>query len=170
MARNGTDFGIRVGGLGDRWFTGPAQTPEGLYFPGFGPGDANADIGDSAITETAGLGGFAMGGAPAVVQFVGGTPADALEYTRRMYEITLGESSAYRLPALDFRGTPTGIDVRLVVQTGILPQIDTGMAHREPGVGQVGAGLVKPPRVCFDRAFEALVQARTAAASAPGRA
>jgi hypothetical protein len=169
MARNGTDFGIRVGGLGDRWFTGPAQTPEGLYFPGFSAGDANPDIGDSAITETAGLGGFAMGGAPAVVQFVGGTPADALEYTRLMYEITLGESSAYRLPALDFRGTPTGIDVRLVVQTGILPQIDTGMAHREPGVGQVGAGLVKPPRLCFDRAFEALVQARTAAAGSTAR-
>ena len=169
MARNGTDFGIRVGGLGDRWFTGPAQLPQGLYFPGFGAGDANPDIGDSAITETAGLGGFAMGGAPAVVQFVGGTPADALEYTRLMYEITLGESAAYRLPALDFRGTPTGIDVRLVVQTGILPQIDTGMAHREPGVGQVGAGLVKPPRVCFDRALEALVQARTAAAGSPAR-
>src|SRR5215813_7751205 len=170
MARNGTDFGIRVGGLGDRWFTGPAQLPQGLYFPGFGAGDANPDIGDSAITETAGLGGFAMGGAPAVVQFVGGTPADALEYTRLVYEITLGESAAYRLPALDFRGTPTGIDVRLVVQTGILPQIDTGMAHREPGVGQVGAGLVKPPRECFDRAFEALVQARAAAAATQPRA
>ena len=165
MTRNGTDFGIRVGGLGDRWFTGPAQTPQGLYFPGFSAGDANPDIGDSAITETAGLGGFAMGGAPAVVQFVGGTPADALEYTRLMYEITLGESTAYRLPALDFRGTPTGIDVRLVVQTGILPQIDTGMAHREPGVGQVGAGLVKPPRECFDRAFEALGRARADAAA-----
>src|SRR3989475_10747974 len=101
MARNGTDFGIRVGGLGDRWFTGPAQTPQGLYFPGFSAGDANPDIGDSAITETAGLGGFAMGGAPAVVQFVGGTPADALAYTRLMYEITLGESTAYRLPTLD---------------------------------------------------------------------
>jgi Protein of unknown function (DUF1116) len=160
MARNGTEFGIRVSGLGDRWFTGPAQTPQGLYFPGFGPGDANPDIGDSAITETAGLGGFAMGGAPAVVQFVGGTPADALAYTRLMYEITLAESTAYRLPTLDFRGTPTGIDVRLVVQTGILPQIDTGMAHREPGIGQVGAGLVKPPRVCFDRAFDALMQTR----------
>jgi hypothetical protein len=160
MARNGTEFGIRVSGLGDQWFTGPAETPQGLYFPGFGPGDANPDIGDSAITETAGLGGFAMGGAPAVVQFVGGTPADALAYTRLMYEITLGESGAYRLPTLDFRGTPTGIDVRLVVQTGILPQIDTGMAHREPGIGQVGAGLVKPPRICFERALEALVRAR----------
>jgi hypothetical protein len=168
MARNGTEFGIRVSGLGDRWFTGPAGTPQGLYFPGFGPGDANPDIGDSAITETAGLGGFAMGGAPAVVQFVGGTPADALAYTRLMYEITLAESTAYRLPTLDFRGTPTGIDVRLVVQTGILPQIDTGMAHREPGIGQVGAGLVKPPRVCFDRALEALVRARAGAAAGSG--
>jgi hypothetical protein len=157
MARNGTEFGIRVSGLGDRWFTGPAQMPEGLYFSGFGPGDANPDMGDSAITETGGLGGFAMAGAPAVVQFVGGTPADALRYTRRMYEITLGESEAYRLPILDFRGTPTGIDVRLVLQTGILPQINTGMAHRLPGIGQVGAGLVKPPFACFEKAGEALV-------------
>jgi hypothetical protein len=160
MARNGTEFGIRVSGLRGRWFTGPAETPQGLFFPGFGPADANPDIGDSAITETAGLGGFAMGGAPAVVQFVGGTPAEALAYTRLMYEITLGESAAYRLPALDFRGTPTGIDVRLVAQTGILPQINTGMAHREPGIGQIGAGLVKPPRVCFDRALAALVGPR----------
>jgi hypothetical protein len=160
MARNGTDFGIRVSGTGDRWFTGPAQTPQGLFFPGFGPEHANPDIGDSAITETAGLGGFAMAGAPAVVQFVGGTPADALRYTRLMYEITLGESSAYRLPTLDFRGTPTGIDVRLVAQTGILPQINTGMAHREAGIGQIGAGLVTPPRACFDGALEALLMDR----------
>lgn len=159
MARNGTDFGIRVSGLGDRWFTGAADTPVGLYFTGFTAADANPDMGDSAITETAGIGGFAMAGAPAIVQFVGGTPAEALGYTQQMYEITLGESAHYRLPALDFRGTPTGIDVRLVMQTGILPQINTGIAHRRPGMGQIGAGLVKPPRVCFERAFEALARA-----------
>ena len=162
MARNGTDFGIRVNGLGERWFTAPAATPVGLYFSGFGPADANPDIGDSAITETAGIGGFAMGGAPAIVQFVGGTPADALRYTRLMYEITVAESEAYRLPPLDFRGTPTGIDVRLVMQTGILPQINTGIAHRQPGVGQIGAGLVNPPRACFEAALAAL------AAEVPG--
>jgi hypothetical protein len=159
MARNGTDFGIRVSGLGDRWFTAPAETPVGLYFAGFGPADANPDIGDSAITETAGLGGFAMAAAPAIVQFVGGTPQDALRYTRRMYEITLAESRAYRIPTLDFRGTPTGIDVRLVAQTGILPQINTGIAHREPGIGQIGAGLVNPPRACFEAAARALAAA-----------
>jgi hypothetical protein len=156
MARNGTDFGIRVSGLGDRWFVAPAETPVGLYFRGFGPADANPDIGDSAITETAGLGGFAMGGAPAIVQFVGGTPADALAATRLMREITVGESPHYRMPALDFAGTPTGIDVRLVAQTGILPQINTGIAHREPGIGQIGAGLVRPPAACFDAALAAL--------------
>jgi Protein of unknown function (DUF1116) len=156
MARNGTEFGIRVSGLGDRWFTGPSGTPVGLYFAGFSGDDANPDMGDSAITETAGLGAFAMAGAPAIVQFVGGTPADALGYTRRMYEITLGESEAYRLPALDFRGTPTGIDVRLVLQTGILPQINTGIAHRLPGIGQIGAGLVNPPVQCFEAAGRAL--------------
>jgi hypothetical protein len=163
MARNGTDFGIRVSGLGDRWFTGPSGTPVGLYFAGFSGADANPDMGDSAITETAGLGAFAMAGAPAIVQFVGGTPADALGYTRRMYEITLGESEAYRLPALDFRGTPTGIDVRLVLQTGILPQINTGIAHRLPGIGQIGAGLVNPPLACFESAGRALAAELTRA-------
>jgi hypothetical protein len=156
MARNGTDFGIRVSGLGHRWFTGPAETPIGLYFSGFSGEDANPDVGDSAITETGGIGGFAMAGAPAIVQFVGGTAADALRATRLMYEITVGESEAYRIPALDFRGTPTGIDVRLVMQTGILPQINTGIAHRLAGIGQIGAGLVKPPMECFEAALRAL--------------
>jgi hypothetical protein len=156
MARNGTEFGIRVSGLGERWFTGPASIPEGLYFAGARVDDANPDIGDSAITETAGLGGFAMAAAPAIVQFVGGTPEAALAHTRRMYEITLAESSAYTIPILGFRGTPTGIDTRLVVQTGILPQINTGIASRRPGIGQIGAGLVNPPRACFDAAVLAL--------------
>ena len=155
MARNGTDFGIRVSALGARWFTAPAEMPVGLYFAGFSAEDASPDIGDSAIMETAGLGGFAMAGAPAIVEFVGGTPADALAATRLMYEITLGASDAYRLPALDFRGTPTGIDLRLVVQTGVLPQINTGIAHRAPGIGQIGAGLVKPPMECFEEALRA---------------
>jgi hypothetical protein len=158
MARNGTDFGIRVSGLGDRWFTGPAQVPRGLYFAGFSAEDANADMGDSAITETAGIGGFAMAAAPAIVQFVGGTPSGAIAHSRRMYEITVGESQAYTLPILDFRGTPTGIDVRLVVETGILPQINTGIAARRAGVGQIGAGLVNPPMECFTSALRAIAR------------
>ncbi len=159
MARNGTDFGIRVSGLGDRWFTGPAGIVDGLYLPGFGPADAAPDIGDSVITETAGIGGFAMAAAPAIVKFVGGSPADAIDFTLRMYEITVTEHDAYRIPALDFRGTPTGIDLRQVVETGILPVINTGIAHREPGVGMVGAGLVKPPENCFRDALLAFVDA-----------
>ena len=159
MARNGTEFGIRVSGLGSRWFTGPSQVPRGLYFAGQSAEDASPDMGDSAITETGGLGGFAMAAAPAIVQFVGGTVSDAIGHTRRMYEITMGESQAYTLPILDFRGTPTGVDVRLVVQTGILPQINTGIASRRAGVGQIGAGLVNPPRECFSNALRALAQA-----------
>jgi hypothetical protein len=159
MARNGTDFGIRVSGLGDRWFTGPAGIVDGLYLPGFGPHDAAPDIGDSVITETAGIGGFAMAAAPAIVKFVGGSPADAIDFTLRMYEITVTEHDAYRIPALDFRGTPTGIDLRKVVETGILPVINTGIAHREPGVGMVGAGLVKPPENCFRDALLAFADA-----------
>jgi len=159
MARNGTDFGIQVSGLGDRWFTGPASMVEGLYLPGFGPQDAAPDLGDSVITETTGIGGFAMAAAPAIVQFVGGTPEDALAVTRRMYEITVTENDVYRIPALDFRGTPTAIDLRKVVETGILPAINTGIAHKEAGVGQVGAGLVKPPENCFKDALAAFAEA-----------
>ena len=156
MARNGTDFGIQVSGTGDQWFTGPANTPEGLFLGAFGPEDANPDIGDSAITETGGIGGFAMAAAPAIVRFVGGEAADALATTRRMYDITLGEHPAYQVPVLGFRGTPTGIDVTAVVRTGTLPVINTGMAGRVAGTGQVGAGLVNPPEECFTSALHAL--------------
>jgi hypothetical protein len=156
MARNGTDFGIRVSGTGDQWFTGPAQTPAGLYLGSYGPEDANPDIGDSAITETGGIGGFAMAAAPAIVRFVGGEVPMALAATRSMYDITVGEHPAYQVPILEFRGTPTGIDVCAVARTGVLPQINTGMAGRVAGTGQVGAGLVKPPVECFTGALEAL--------------
>lgn len=168
MARNGTEFGIRVSGLGDRWFTGPAQIPRGLYFAGHNADDASPDMGDSAITETGGLGGFAMAAAPAIVQFVGGSPQDAIAHSQRMYEITVGESEAYTLPILNFRGTPTGIDVRLVVQTGILPQINTGIASKRAGIGQIGAGLVNPPAECFSGAVRALAQS-TATMLSPNR-
>ena len=158
MARNGTDFGIQLSGTGDRWFTGPANTPEGLYLGGFGPQDANPDIGDSAITETAGIGGFAMAAAPAIVKFVGGDVPFAFATTQRMYEITLAENPAWPIPVLDFRGTPTGIDATLVLRTGILPQINTGMAGRVAGTGQVGAGLVNPPENVFPDAVQALAE------------
>ena len=159
MARNGTDFGIRTAGTGDRWFTGPANTPDGLFLGDYGPDDANPDIGDSAITETAGIGGFAMAAAPAIVRFVGGDVPMALRATRTMYEITVGEHPAYQVPILEFRGTPTGIDVVAVARTGILPQINTGMAGRVAGTGQVGAGLVTPPAGCFPAALAALADA-----------
>ena len=158
MARNGTDFGIRVSGLGDRWFTAAAGTPEGLYFSGFSSTDANPDIGDSTITETVGLGGFAMASAPAIVSFVSGTPQDALDTTLEMYEITAGEHRHFTIPALDFRGSPTGIDVRKVVELGLLPRINTGIAHREAGVGQIGAGLVRPPMAIFEEALIAYAE------------
>ena len=156
MARNGTEFGIRLSGTGDEWFTGPAGEIDGLYLPGFGPEDANQDIGDSTITETMGIGGMAMAAAPAIVRFVGGSPQDAIDATRSMYEITWGESEHYQVPSLGFRGTPLGIDARAVVHTGVLPVVNTGIAHREPGIGQVGAGLVDPPMEAFVAATRAL--------------
>jgi hypothetical protein len=157
MCRNGTDFGIRVSGTGDTWFTAPVEMPVGLYFAGFSAADANPDMGDSAIVETIGLGGFAMAAAPAVVGFVGaGSAADAAIYTRTMREITAAENPEWVIPALDFAGVATGIDVRLVLETGIAPTINTGIAHKKPGVGQVGAGVVRAPMACFAAAVRAL--------------
>ncbi|MFQ5614980.1 MAG: DUF1116 domain-containing protein [Anaerolineales bacterium] len=158
MARNGTDFGIRVSGLGDQWFTAPVEQPDGLYFPGYTSEDASGDIGDSTITETAGIGAFAMAAAPAIVTFISGTPQDALNATLEMYEITQAEHTAFTIPALDFRGTPVGIDIRKVIELGIPPRVNTGIAHREAGVGQVGAGLVRPPMAIFEAALVAYAE------------
>jgi hypothetical protein len=158
MARNGTELGIQVSGTGDEWFTAPAPMVEGLFLPGFGPEDANPDLGDSTITETAGIGGFAMAAAPAIVRFVGGDVASALANSRRMYEITATEHPLYQIPALGFRGTPAGIDVTKVVRTGVLPIINTGIAGAQPGVGQVGAGLVSPPMSVFVDAVRSLAR------------
>lgn len=158
MARNGTDFGIQLAGTGAEWFTGPAAIPDALFFAGFTRKDANPDIGDSAITETYGLGGFAIAAAPAIVQFVGGTADDAVGYTRQMYEIAAAENNMFQIPALNFRGTPTGIDVVKVVEKNILPFIDTGVAHRKPGVGQIGAGVLNAPPEPFQKAFEGLAR------------
>ena len=157
MCRNGTDFGIRVAALGDAWFTAPVEMPQGLYFPGYSAADANPDIGDSAILEAVGLGAFAMAAAPAVAGFVGaGGFADAVGYTRAMAEISAARNPKWGIPALEFAGTPTGIDVRRVVESGIAPAINTGIAHRLPGVGQVGAGVARAPLACFEKALLAL--------------
>jgi hypothetical protein len=158
MARNGTEFGIRVSGLKDQWFTGPALIVKGLLFPGFTAEDCNPDIGDSAITETCSLGGFSMAAAPAIVKFVGGSVSDAMNFTRKMYEITDSESEAFQIPPMEFRGSPLGINLLKVCEKNILPQINTGIAHKNAGVGQVGAGLVNPPMKCFEDALEAYVE------------
>jgi hypothetical protein len=167
MTRNGTDFGVQLAGTGDAWFVGPADVPDALFFPGFSKEDANPDIGDSSITETNGLGGFAIAASPAIVQFVGGSSDDAIRYTRQMYEITAAENTVYQIPYLDFRGTPTGIDVVKVIEKNILPFIDTGVAHREPGVGQVGAGVLSASLAPFQRAFEGLAE-QLSATEQPG--
>lgn len=157
MCRNGTDFGIRVSGTGDQWFVAPVEMPEGLYFPGFTAADANPDMGDSTIVETIGLGGFAMGASPAVAGFVGaGNASGAAVYTRTMREITVDENPEWTIPSMDYTGVPTGIDVRRVIETNLTPTINTGIAHREPGIGQVGAGIVRAPMACFEQALRAI--------------
>jgi hypothetical protein len=158
MARNGTEFGIRVSGLDDSWFTAPAPEVEGLFLPGYKEADAGLDMGDSAITETVGWGGFVIGGAPGILTLVGGTPEEALAYTREMTAITTAEHPTYRMPALGFVGAPIGIDVRKVVQTNIAPIIDTAIAHKDPGYPIIGAGMVRPPMACFKQALIAFGQ------------
>jgi hypothetical protein len=156
MARNGVRFGVRISGTGDAWFEADALPVDGLYFPSYGPDDAARDLGDSAITETAGIGGFAMATAPAIVQFVGGTPADAVANTMSMIHITVGRNNAFTLPALNFSGTPAGIDARRVLDTNIMPIINTGIAHKEAGVGQIGAGITRAPLDCFAQGIKML--------------
>ena len=159
MCRNGTDFGVRVSGTGDAWFTAPVEMPRGLYFPGYSERDANPDMGDSAIMETIGLGAFAMASAPAVMGFVGaGRASDALAFTRAMGELTQGRNPKWAIPMLDGQGVPAGIDVRKVAATALQPAINTGIAHRKPGVGQVGAGVARAPLACFDQALAALAK------------
>ena len=157
MARNGTEFGIWLSGSGRRWFTAPAPEIDGLFFPGYSAEDANPDLGDSAITETGGLGGFALAGAPGIVQFVGGSVSLGRQITHEMYEITAGEHPIFQIPALDFRGTPIGIDAARVCRTGISPVLDTGIAHKEAGIGQIGAGIVRVPREPFAAALESII-------------
>lgn len=159
MCRNGTDFGVRVSGTGERWYTAPVEMPTGLYFPGYSEKDANPDMGDSAIVETVGLGGFAMATATAVAGFVGaGSASEAANFTKAMYEITVARNPDWTMPNLDYAGVPTGIDIRKVLQTGTAPVINTGIAHKQPGVGQVGAGVVRAPLACFERGLEGLAE------------
>jgi hypothetical protein len=153
MCRNGTEFGIRVSGLGDEWFTAPAPFVEGLYVPGYSAADAGLDMGDSAITETVGWGGFVLGGATGILPLVGGTPEEALAYTREMRTISLGTHPTYKMPTFGFEGVPIGIDIRKVVQTNSTPIIDTAIAHKEPGFPKIGGGLVRAPIECFKRAL-----------------
>ena len=161
MTRNGTDFGLQIAGTGNSWFTGKALVPDALYFSGFSKEDANPDIGDSSITETNGLGGFAIAASPAIVQFVGGSASDAINYTMAMYEITAGENNVYQIPYLDFRGTPTGIDIIKVINKNVLPFIDTGVAHKKPGIGQVGAGVLSAPIEPFIKAIKGFAKTLT---------
>ncbi len=158
IARNGVTTAIRVSGLGSEWFEAPSDQPVGLFFPGFGAADANADLGDSAICETAGFGGFALAASPALVQLVGGTVDQAIAYSREMYAITVARNPGLSLPNLDFAGAPCGIDIRKVVDNGIRPVLTTGIAHKGAGIGQIGAGIVRTPMACYTGAVLALAQ------------
>ncbi len=160
MAANGVRFGIKLGGLGGRWITAPVPGVDGRYFEGYGEADANPVIGDSEIAETMGLGAFAMAGAPALARYVGGTIEEATRLALEMYRITLAEHPRFTVPSLGFRGTPTGVDARAVVDQGLAPIFNTGVAHRTPGIGQIGAGFARAPLACFEAALEALATAQ----------
>lgn len=152
MATNGVNLGVKVAGLGNRWITGPAGYAQGNYFQGFTEEDASRVLGDSYVSEPAGIGGTAMAAAPGICSFIGISVQEAIDFTLKMYEITVAEHELYKIPLLSFRGTPLGIDIRKVLKTGILPMINTGIAHKKAGIGQIGAGIVRPPMICFETA------------------
>ena len=156
MARNGVEFAIRMSGTGGEWFRQPAPVINGLYFPGYSESDANPDLGDSAITETVGLGGFSMAASPAIVKFVGGSASDSFSYTEEMHTITLSKNSTWGIPSMDFKGTPLGIDARKVIDTNSRPVVNTGIASKLAGVGQIGAGITRGPTGCFSDALNFL--------------
>ena len=156
MSSNGFEFGVKIAGCGKKWYTAPAEKADGNYFPGYGIENANPVMGDSYISETCGLGGIAMALSPGIVRFIGGTVDEAIQGTLEMYRITVAEHPNYKIPCMSFRGTPLGIDLRLIIETGILPIINTGIAHKDPGVGQIGAGCFRPPMACFEKAASAL--------------
>ncbi|NLB98781.1 MAG: acyl-CoA synthetase FdrA [Lactobacillales bacterium] len=159
LTRNGENFGVRIAAMGDQWFTAPVNTPRGLYFTGYTEEDGNKDIGDSAITETIGVGGMAMIAAPGVTRFVGaGGFQDALDVSNEMQEISISNNPNWSIPTWDFKGATLGIDVRKVVETGITPLINTGIAHKVAGMGQVGAGTVRAPLACFEKALVAYAE------------
>jgi hypothetical protein len=159
MTRNGVNFGLRVSGCGDEWFQAPVNKPEGLYFSGYTSDDGNPDIGDSAITETCGLGGVMMAAAPGVIRFVGaGSFTDGIKITEEQLEICIATNPHLQIPTMDFMGAPIGIDIRKVVESGITPIINTGIAHKKAGVGQVGAGTVRAPFGCFEKAVYRLTE------------
>jgi hypothetical protein len=158
MSRNGVSFGIRLCSLGkDNWFTGPSQHIMGVMEPGFAFNDGNKDMGDSCITETLGMGGFAMSAAPAIIKSIGGTAEDAIHCSRRMYEITTSQNPAFTVPADNFKGLPLGIDILKIIKKRILPIINTSIAHKNPGVGQIGTGIVTPPFECFEKAYDEFI-------------
>ncbi|MCK9217030.1 MAG: DUF1116 domain-containing protein [Firmicutes bacterium] len=152
-SRNGSTVGLRMSGTGNKWFIAKAPMIKGLYMPGYSEEDACPDLGDSAITEVAGLGAMVMAGSPAMTLLVGGSASQAASYTMDMYDITMTESKIIRLPSLDFRGAPLGVDVRKVVETGISTKHNTAIAHREPGIGMIGAGIVEAPMEVFTEAL-----------------
>ncbi|MBQ6492235.1 MAG: DUF1116 domain-containing protein [Atopobiaceae bacterium] len=159
MSRNGTDFGIKVSALGERWFTAPCPPVIGLYFPGFSEKDANPDIGDSCITETVGLGGLSMGAAPSLINCFNEDDVEAAyAITREMLEITEDVSKDLVLPPMNFQGIPMGIDIRKVIETGIQPVINTGIAHKDPHFGQIGVGISRAPMECFTQALAAFAE------------
>jgi hypothetical protein len=155
MARNGVEFGVKVSGLGDQWFIGPAGPIKGFIFPGFKEADGAPDIGDSAISESRGLGGTALPASPSQARMFGGGMQEAIEHTKAMRRVSLAEDPFFRIPYMDFAGVPLGIDIRKVVETGIVPRIDTGVAHKDGGFGIIGTGIADAPMEAFKKALTA---------------
>jgi hypothetical protein len=158
MVFNCQDFAIRVSGLGDHWFRGPHQTMFGAkLFEGFTEADVEIMGGESTFNETAGLGGFAQAAAFPLQEYQGGSADKMVEANLAMYDITLAEHPELKIPYLGFRGVPSGIEIHRVVETGITPIMDIGVAGKAGG--QIGAGSFRAPMECFQHAVAAYSEA-----------
>ena len=158
MTRNGVDFGIKVSGLGDKWFLGPAEKIRGFMFPGYRVEESELDIGDSAISETRGLGGTALSASPSQARLLGEDFQEAVNHTKAMKAVSIGEDPLFRIPYMNFTGVPVGIDIRKVVATGTVPKIDTGMAHKQGDHGIIGTGITEAPMIVFKRSLAAFAK------------
>lgn len=170
VAANGIRIGIQVSGCGDEWFVTDSPLGNTKISDGYTIDDAQPALGDSFITEVVGLGACALSAAPAISSFLGTSQSDSENIVETMRRVCAGTSSRFVIPSGGYVGTPLGIDVSKVVSAATSPIVEYGLAHKRPGIGQIGAGLTEVPMAPFEQALDQLKRRRTKLVSCAGNA